>query len=178
MVYNPDLLSFCFRQTGRVQRGSLLRHELGTSADWHVAISDGVSTCWRSCPVQPVDRPAARTAHDAGKSVASMSATAWGPTGRSFDPGQPQLVVDGSETAYPCSRTKLVEHPHIRSAMPMGTTLQTRAKRAGFKKKKPKATRPIVPRWEVARSRPDKAVVSWATRSTRSGCGGVNTPPP
>jgi hypothetical protein len=48
----------------------------------------------------------------------------------------------------------------------------------GFKKKKPKATRPIVQRWEVAPSRPGKAVVSWATRNTRSGCGGVNTPPP
>jgi hypothetical protein len=30
------------------------------------------------------------------------------------------LVVDASETGYSCSRTKLVEHPHIRSAMPMG----------------------------------------------------------
>ena len=48
----------------------------------------------------------------------------------------------------------------------------------GFKKKKLKATRPIEPRWVAARSRPGKAVVSLATRSTRSGCGGVNTPLP
>jgi len=48
----------------------------------------------------------------------------------------------------------------------------------GFKKKKLKATRPIELRWEAARSRPGKAVVSLATRSTRCGCGGVNTPPP
>ena len=48
----------------------------------------------------------------------------------------------------------------------------------GFKKKKLKATRPMAPRWEAARSRPDKAVGSLATRSTRSGCGGVSTPPP
>ena len=46
----------------------------------------------------------------------------------------------------------------------------------GFKKKKPKATRPIVPRWEAARSRPDKAVGLLAIRNIRSGCGGVNTP--
>ena len=43
-----------------------------------------------------------------------------GPTGRPLDPGQPQLVVDGSETGDSCPRTKLVEHPYIRSAMPMG----------------------------------------------------------
>ncbi len=43
-----------------------------------------------------------------------------GPTGSPFDQGQPQLVVDGSETGYSCTRTKLVEHAHIRSAMPMG----------------------------------------------------------
>ena len=48
----------------------------------------------------------------------------------------------------------------------------------GFKKKQRKATRPIEPRWVAARSSPDKVVVSWATRSTRCGCGGVNTPPP
>jgi hypothetical protein len=48
----------------------------------------------------------------------------------------------------------------------------------GFKKKKPKATLPIVRRWEVARSRPGKAVGLLATRSTRCGCGGVNTPLP
>ena len=47
----------------------------------------------------------------------------------------------------------------------------------GFKKKKSNATRPIVPRWEAARSRPVKAVALWATRSTPSGCGGGNTPP-
>jgi len=46
----------------------------------------------------------------------------------------------------------------------------------GFKKKKPRATPPIVLRWEVARSRPGKAVGSLATRSTHSDCGGVNTP--
>ena len=43
-----------------------------------------------------------------------------GPTGSPLDQGQPQLVVDGSETRYSCTRTKLVEHAHIRSAMPMG----------------------------------------------------------
>ena len=43
-----------------------------------------------------------------------------GPTGSPLDQGQPQLVVDGSETHYSCSRAKLAEHPHIRSAMPMG----------------------------------------------------------
>lgn len=47
----------------------------------------------------------------------------------------------------------------------------------GFKKKKLKATPPLAPRWEAARSRPDKAAGSLATRSTRSGCGGGNTPP-
>ena len=87
-----------FGQTGRVQRGSLLRHELGTPADWHGAVSDARgSVCSGrlhqptlepapepraasdlerrtvvACPpagatdadpfVQPVDRPAARTA--------------------------------------------------------------------------------------------------------------------
>jgi hypothetical protein len=48
----------------------------------------------------------------------------------------------------------------------------------GFKKKKPKATQLIAQRWEAARSRPGKAVALLATKSTRSGCGGVNTPPP
>jgi len=48
----------------------------------------------------------------------------------------------------------------------------------GFKKKPRKATRPSMPRWAVARSRADKAVVLLATRNTPSGCGGVNTPPP
>jgi hypothetical protein len=43
-----------------------------------------------------------------------------GPTGSSLDQRQPQLVVDGPETRYSCPRTKLVEHPHIRSAMPLG----------------------------------------------------------
>ena len=45
----------------------------------------------------------------------------------------------------------------------------------GFKKKKLNVTPRIEPHWEAARSRPGKAVASWATRSTRSGCGGVNT---
>lgn len=47
----------------------------------------------------------------------------------------------------------------------------------GFKKKKPKATPPNVPRWEAARSRPGRAAALWVIRSTRSGCGGVNTRP-
>lgn len=48
----------------------------------------------------------------------------------------------------------------------------------GFKKKKLKPIPPCVPRWEAARSRPGKAVALWATKSTRSGCGGGNTLPP
>jgi hypothetical protein len=48
----------------------------------------------------------------------------------------------------------------------------------GFKKKKLKTTPPVAQRWEAGRSRPGKAVASLATRSTRSGCGGVNTPLP
>jgi hypothetical protein len=43
-----------------------------------------------------------------------------GPTGSSLDEGQAQLVVDGPQTHHACPRTKLVEHSHIRSAMPMG----------------------------------------------------------
>ncbi len=46
----------------------------------------------------------------------------------------------------------------------------------GFKKKKPKVTRPLVPRWVVVRSRLGKAVALSATRSTHCGCGGVSTP--
>ena len=46
----------------------------------------------------------------------------------------------------------------------------------GFKKKKLRTTPPIAPRWEVAHSRPGKAVGLLATRNTRSGCGGVHTP--
>jgi hypothetical protein len=47
----------------------------------------------------------------------------------------------------------------------------------GFKKKRRKATRLNVPRWEAARSRPGKANALWVTRSTRCACGGENTPP-
>jgi hypothetical protein len=45
----------------------------------------------------------------------------------------------------------------------------------GFKKKKRKVTPPSVLRWEAGRSKPGKAVGLWVTRSTRFGCGGVNT---
>jgi hypothetical protein len=45
----------------------------------------------------------------------------------------------------------------------------------GFKKKKPKATPLIAPRWEVARSKLGKPAASLATRSTPCGCGGGNT---
>jgi hypothetical protein len=45
----------------------------------------------------------------------------------------------------------------------------------GFKKKKLKAIPPTVQGWEAVHSRPGKAVASLATRSIRSGCGGVNT---
>ena len=43
-----------------------------------------------------------------------------GPTRRPLDQWQPQLVVDRSETRYSGTRAKLVEHAHIRPAMPMG----------------------------------------------------------
>ena len=43
-----------------------------------------------------------------------------GPTRRPLDQRQAQLVVDGSETHYTEPRTKLVEHAHIRSVMPVG----------------------------------------------------------
>lgn len=43
-----------------------------------------------------------------------------GPTRRPLDQGPAELVVDRSEPHDAGPRTKLVEHPHIRSAMPMG----------------------------------------------------------
>ena len=46
----------------------------------------------------------------------------------------------------------------------------------GFKKKRPALTPPIAPRWEVGRSRPDKAAASSVTRSIRCVCGGAPTP--
>ena len=47
-----------------------------------------------------------------------------GPTGRPFDPRQPQLVVDGSETCYSCPCTRLLKHPYILPAMTIKSMLQ------------------------------------------------------
>lgn len=47
---------------------------------------------------------------------------------------------------------------------------------SGFKKNKPKPTRPNRQPWVDARSRPGRAVGSSATRSTPCDCGGVRTP--
>ena len=43
-----------------------------------------------------------------------------GPAGSPLDQGEPQLVVDGSQTRYSHPRPKLVEHAHIWCAMPLG----------------------------------------------------------
>lgn len=47
----------------------------------------------------------------------------------------------------------------------------------GFKKKKPRVTRPSMQRWEAAHSRAGKAAALWVTRNTRCACGGANIPP-
>src|SRR5271169_6549353 len=54
----PNLLSRGFGETCRVQRGSLLRHELGTPADWHGAISNARGSVCSGRLHQPTLEPA------------------------------------------------------------------------------------------------------------------------
>ena len=178
-----------FGQTGRVQRGSLLRHELVTTDDRHVAgphRSLSAAQLWRVhllavlTPTHSFNQLIALLPEQrAWREFAGLSHRHRGPDVRMLNEFRARVGVTGFRTINDQLRLPFIERaagwPH---AVALIDATDLPASCGGFKKKKPKATRPIVQRWEVARSRPDKAVVSLAIRSTHSGCGGVNTPPP
>jgi len=187
------LLSLGFRQTGRVQRGSLPVHELRISADRHGATFDSggpicsgrlyqptLESALKSRPasnaqcctvvaatpasgadadplLQPVGSPAARAALLARVCAAlpSTSRTGCAHAQRvSCAGGSNRFQSDQRPVTVAFRRTSR----RLVHAVALIDATDLPASCSGFKKKKPKLTRPIMQHWEAARSRPGKAV--------------------
>lgn len=115
----------------------------------------------------------------AWREFARLSHRHRGPDARMLNEYRSRVGVNGLRAINDTLRLPLIERAAGWShAVALIDATDLPASCGGFKKKRRNVTRPIVPRWEAAPSRPAKAVASWATRSTPSDCGGENTPPP